>query len=427
MVGKGGVGKTTVASATAVAAARAGQRVLLVSMDQAHSLLDAFGLPAARGVVSAVADGLDLLQLDTLALLEESWRPLAALLALAGNGNREHGSDFGSLEADELTGLPGVQEMLGLAEIESLVARGEWDLVIVDCAPTAETLRLLDLPEALAAYLERLWPRHRRLSLGSSSPQLLLLVGLLERMNATATRVRELLGDGARCRARLVLSPERVVLAEARRTITAMALFGMSLEAIVVNRVLAADPDPADCAGDPVRTWYRARFAEQQAVLAELRRAVGDGAARDGALGDGAARDRVDGNPEDGRALLRTVPFAAREPVGLDLLGEFAAQLDIPLAAGAPAAPTRSGLGEVRRESGAGLEAVYVLSVRLPLVDPATVTLGRIEDDLLLGAAGVRRRIRLASVLRRCEVAGADMEGELLQVRFTPNPEVWPQ
>lgn len=401
MVGKGGVGKSTVASASAVAAAAAGQRVLLVSMDQAHSLFDAFGMPPAAGVTT-VAEGLDVLQLDTLALLEDSWRPLAALLALAGQGGaHEHGSDFGSLESDELTGLPGVQEMLGLAEIESLVARGEWDTVVLDCAPTAETLRLLDLPEALTAYLERLWPRHRRLSLGTSSPQLLLLVGLLERMNSTASRVRELLSDGTRTRVRLVLSPERVVLAEARRIVTAMALFGMSIEAIIVNRVLVADPDPSDCAGDPVRIWYRARFAEQQTVLAELELAVRD-------------------------SPLRTIPFAAREPVGLELLGEFAAHLDITATRGEPA-PVRSDLGEVRRESGTGLGAVYVLSVRLPLVDPGTVTLGRIEDDLLLGAAGVRRRIRLAPVLRRCDVAGADMEGELLQVRFTPNPEVWPQ
>ncbi|WP_084611497.1 ArsA family ATPase [Tomitella biformata] len=398
-MGKGGVGKTTVAAASAVAAARAGQRVLLVSLDQAHSLFDAFGLQSGLGV-TAVAEGLDLLQLDTLTLLEDRWRPLAALLSLGGN--HQHGAEFGSLEADELTGLPGVQEMLGLAEIESLVARGEWDTIFVDCAPTAETLRLLDLPEALTAYLERLWPRHRRLAQGASSPQLLLLVGLLERMNSAAAKVRELLGDGTRTRVRLVLSPERVVLAEARRTLTAMALFGISLEALIVNRVLpaAADSD-TDTADDPVRAWYRARFAEQQEVLGELSADLGD-------------------------TPLRTVRFAAREPVGLELLGEISVQLEIPTSPGSPP-PVRGDLGEVHLESGAGLDAVYVLSVRLPLVDPATVTLGRVEDDLLLGAAGVRRRIRLASVLRRCDVAGAEMAGELLQVRFTPNPEVWPQ
>lgn len=171
-VGKGGVGKSTLATATAVRDAQAGQRVLIVSTDQAHSTGDVLGIELAptgeRAPTRVLADMdagsdtgglLDALALDTLALLEARWVEVAETLSA-----RFGESDLGSVAPEELSALPGIQEVLGLYEVGELAESGQWDHVVVDCASTADALRMLTLPETFGLYLERAWPRHRRLS-----------------------------------------------------------------------------------------------------------------------------------------------------------------------------------------------------------------------------------------------------------------------
>ncbi|MER2092729.1 MAG: ArsA family ATPase, partial [Saccharopolyspora rectivirgula] len=159
--GKGGVGKTTLAAATAAHVASRGGKVLVVSTDPAHSLGDAFGvaLGAEPAEVRSSSQGLALhaAEVDTRSLVDDAWGELREHLRtlLQGAGVEE-------VAAEELTVLPGVEDLLALTEVHRLAVSGEWDAVLVDCAPTAETLRLLALPEALANYLERLFPAHRR-------------------------------------------------------------------------------------------------------------------------------------------------------------------------------------------------------------------------------------------------------------------------
>ena len=147
--GKGGVGKTTLAAAT-------GRKTLVVSTDPAHSLGDALEAQL-RGEPTELEFGLFGAHIDTRALLDSSWGELQGHLRtlLAGAGVDE-------LVADELTVLPGVEELLALGEVRRATESGPWEVVVVDCGPTAETLRLLGLPEALSGYLERLFPAHRR-------------------------------------------------------------------------------------------------------------------------------------------------------------------------------------------------------------------------------------------------------------------------
>jgi arsenite-transporting ATPase len=158
------------ATATAVRDARAGQRVLIVSTDQAHSIGDVLGLTVAptglRAPTRVLADDaeaggglLDALALDTLALLESRWRDIAGLLS-----GRFPESDVGDIAPEELSALPGIQEVLGLYEVGELARSGEWDHVVVDCASTADALRMLTLPATFGLYLERAWPRHTRSS-----------------------------------------------------------------------------------------------------------------------------------------------------------------------------------------------------------------------------------------------------------------------
>jgi arsenite/tail-anchored protein-transporting ATPase len=406
-VGKGGVGKSTLATATAVRDARSGLRVLIVSTDQAHSTGDVLGVTITptgkRRPTRVLADldagpdaggFLDALALDTLALLETRWREVAGVLA-----DRFPESDLGTVAPEELSALPGIQEVLGLHEVGELAASGDWDHVVVDCASTADAMRMLTLPATFGLYLERAWPRHRRLSLAGNEATAAAVVALVERIAAGTEQLGELLTDESRVTAHLVLTPERVVAAEAARTLGALALMGVSVDELIVNQYLVQDDsyEYRNLPEHPAFDWYTERISEQRSVLSELDTTIGD-------------------------VKLVLVPHLAGEPIGPKALAELldsARRRD----GSPPPGPLRP---VVDRESGSGLEAVYRLRLELPQVDPATLTLGRVDDDLIIGAAGLRRRVKLASVLRRCIVMDAQLRGGELTVRFRPDPEVWP-
>jgi arsenite-transporting ATPase len=406
-VGKGGVGKSTLASATAVRAALSGERVLAVSTDQAHSLGDVLGVPvqpsgAAEPVRILTEENggdngggyLDAVALDTLALLESAWHPTAEVLAA-----RFSDSDIKDVAPEELCAMPGIQEVLGLRAVAALAGSGRWDLVVVDCASTADALRMLTLPAAFAMYVERCWPRHRRLSVAIEDPRTAAMVAMTETASAAMESLSDLLSDGDRVSAHLVLTPERVVAAEAVRTLGSLALMGVRVDELIVNQVLFQDDsyEYRNLPDHPAFDWYAARIAEQKSVLDELADTIG---------------------------ALRLVltPHLAGEPIGPKALGQLlddARRRD----GSAPPAPLRP---VVDRESGSGLDAVYRMRLELPQLDAGALRLGRAGDDLIIGAADQRRRVRLAPVLRRCLVTGATMRGSELTVRFRPNPRVWP-
>ena len=404
-VGKGGVGKSTLAAATAVSDARAGFRVLAVSTDQAHSLGDVLGTPVVatgeRRVTRVFEDDvdaggglLDALALDTLALLEARWLEVARPLA-----NRFADSELADIAPEELSALPGIQEVLGLHEVGQLAASGQWDHVVVDCASTADALRMLTLPATFGMYLERAWPRHRRLARAADDPGSAAMVGLLERITFGMENLSELLTDGSRVGAHLVLTAERVVAAEAVRTLGALSLMGVRVDELIVNQILVMDDsyEYRNLPDHPAFDWYAERIADQEAVLDELAAIIGD-------------------------VELVLAPHLASEPIGPKALMEL---LDTVrrLDGSPPPGPIHP---VVDRESGSGLDAVYRMRLELPQVDPGSLTLGRVDDELIIGSSGMRRRVRLASVLRRCIVMDAQMRGSELTVRFRPNPEVWP-
>jgi arsenite-transporting ATPase len=391
------------ATATAVRDARAGLRVLIVSTDQAHSTGDVLGttvtptgLRAPTRVLADDADAgggfLDALALDTLALLESRWREIAGLLS-----ERFPESDLGGVAPEELSALPGIQEVLGLHEVGELAGSGEWDHVVVDCASTADALRMLTLPSTFGLYLERAWPRHRRLSIDDARSA--AVVGLVERIGAGTEQLGALLTDGTKVSAHLVMTAERVVAAEAVRTLGSLALMGVRVDELIVNQILVQDDsyEYRNLPDHPAFDWYAERIADQQAVLNELDNTIGD-------------------------VSLVLVPHLAGEPIGPKALAELL-ELARRRDGSPPPGPLRP---VVDRESGSGLEAVYRMRLELPQVDSAALTLGRVDDDLIIGAGGMRRRVRLASVLRRCIVMDAQLRGSELTVRFRPNPEVWP-
>lgn len=396
------------ATATAVRAARSGLRVLIVSTDQAHSTGDVLGATVTptgqRMPTRVLADldpgageaggSLDALALDTLALLEARWREIAGVLI-----GKFPDSELGNIAPEELSALPGIQEVLGLHEVGELADSGAWDEVVVDCASTADALRMLTLPATFNLYLERSWPRHRRLAQPPADLASAAALTLVERVAEGTERLSALLSDESRVGAHLVLTAERVVAAEAARTLGSLALMGVKVAELLVNQVLLQDDsfEYRNLPAHPAFDWYTERIAEQQGVLDDLEASIGD-------------------------VALVLVPHLAGEPIGHKALGELldaARRRD----GSAPPGPLRP---VVDRESGSGLEAVYRMRLELPQVDPGALTLGRVDDDLVIGSGGMRRRVRLASVLRRCIVIDANLRAGMLTVRFRPNPEVWP-
>lgn len=404
--GKGGVGKTTLAAATAARLARDGQKTLVVSTDPAHSLGDALdvalgGEPSEvdssrDGDGSApVAPNLFACQIDLRGLVDGAWQEIRDHLntVLAGAGVDE-------LAAEELTVLPGVEDLLALSEVQRLAAAGPWETVVVDCGPTAETLRLLALPDALAGYLERLFPTHRRVVRG-------LLAGMagsatidkwdavadaLSRLAERLDALRGLLTDSGTTSVRLVCTPERVVAAETRRTLTALALQGIHVDGVIANRLFPKAGSGRGVAAE----WLRARRREQDGVLADLRDTV---------------------------ALpVRLVDYRAGEPIGVVALLAVADELyddDDPLA-GCPVGERLAVSG-----NGRGLDAEYQLRLTIPIDDQTMLDLARVHDDLVITVDGQRRLVGLPSVLRRCTVAGASADSGGLTVRFRPDPRLW--
>ena len=400
--GKGGVGKTTLAAASAVRLAEQGQKVLVCSTDPAHSLADALDHPLSD-TPREVEPGLFGLQLDTRVLAERQWHGLRAVLAELTGPGAAAGAGVAGLAAEELTLLPGVEELLALSEVRRLAEDGLWDVLVLDCGPTAETLRMLALPEAVAGYVHRVWPRHRRVvhaALGRPAGGLSGAAAAVDRLEAETAAVRALLADPARTTLRLVLTPERVVLAETARTLTALALHGLRVDAVVANRVLPA-PRARGRSTDPAWLWLHTRVSEQADVLAALAAQLPPG------------------------TTTTTVAHRAREPVGSVELSAVAADLYDGRAVLNDVDGVAAPVPTVKLESGTGLDSIYVWRLDLPLVRDAAVELGRSDDDLLVTVGGSRRRLALPPVLRRCTVVDAEVTGVALLVRFRPDARLW--
>ena len=221
----------------------------------------------------------------------------------------------------------------------------------------------------------------------------------MERVDAGNGALTGLLTDGEAVSAHLVLTAERVVAAEAARTLGSLALMGVRVDELIVNQVLVQDDsyEYRNLPDHPAFDWYAARISEQQAVLDELDTTIGD-------------------------LQLVLVPHLSGEPIGPKALGELlecARRRD----GSPPPGPLRP---IVDRESGSGLGSVYRLQLELPQIESSALHArpGRRRFDHR--RRGMRRRVRLASVLRRCIVMDAQLKGSELTVRFRPDPEVWP-
>ena len=401
--GKGGVGKTTLSAATAIAAAAAGHRTLLLSTDPAHSVADVLALPVGPDP-APVPDvpGLWAAQVDTRSRFEQAWSQIRGYLVgvLAARGMAE-------VQAEEVTVLPGADEIVALLQVHRQATQGRFDVLMVDCAPSGESLKLLALPETIQFYADRMMTAPARLlrsiaaGLGGisgsrsadrsagrpvSGPAADPAVGdALGDLLAQLTATRDLLADATMTRIRLVVTPERMVIAEARRLFTALALHGFAVESVLVNRLL-----PAELEGTFLQSWRKAQLAAMPLIAESF--------------------------PQ---LPVRTAALRAQEPVGVPQLAAVAQELF----GGADPVDGKTPLPGMRTD---GADGRYRLHLPLPLADRGQLELSRSGTDLVVTLGRHRRRIALPSTLQRCRTTGAHFAADTLVIDFEPDPDQWP-
>lgn len=379
--GKGGVGKTTTSAATAVLAAERGHRTLIISADVAHSLGDVLCErlgPEPR----TLAPRLEALEVDARAEIARHWGTIHDYLVSLF---RYQGIE--EVVAEELALLPGAEELAALLAVEDAARRREYDLVIVDCAPTDTTLRLLTLPDVAHGALRLLLRVHRAVSsMITPLAQTLLPVPLpeaevfrdLERLlyqRLGQLRKRTISEDTS---VRMVVTPERMVIDEARRAFTELSLFELSCDAVVMNRLL---PEAAT-REEFFRDWgrvQRERSQEVEEAFAPLR-------------------------------LLRS-PLQEDEVTGVDALRDLGAVI---FGDGDPAAVLSQSPGIRFQRDASG----YRVHLPLPGASAESLDVALVEDDLVVRAGSRRRSLKLPPRIAHLPLAGAQLEAGELVVSF---------
>jgi len=380
ITGKGGVGKTTIAAATSIRSAELGHRTLVMSTDPAHSLADAFQVKLGDTETSVI-DNLDAQQIDSQLRLEESWGPVRDYLTKVFDWSGLEG-----VEAEELTVFPGMDELFSLATVRDHVASGNYAVIVVDCAPTAETLRLLSLPDVMSWYMDKLFPVSKQvakvvrpvLSRMSSLPiaddKVFDTVAMFyDRLDG----IREILSDPDITTARPVMNPEKMVIAEAKRTYTYLGLFGYAVDSAIVNRVLP------ETVTDP----YFAQWRQiQKGHLEDVAEAFAD----------------VD---------IRRLRLFDEEMIGIDRLRVVGDELygDVD--------PThRLSEGRPFRIEDEGDDVVLI--VGMPFAEHDELDLVRHDHELIVTVGQYRRSIALPDSLKRRHVRRASLSDGELRVTF---------
>src|ERR1700739_4486477 len=242
--GKGGVGKTSVAACTARGCAAAGLRTLVISTDPAHSLSESLGVELGAEPVPAG----DRLWGQEVKAQDERERHWSGFQEWMGELLVERGVD--RISAEELTVPPGMDELFALLRLQSHNESGEWEAIVVDCAPTGETLRLLSFPDGARWWIDKVFPFERQI-LAAARPiaRTLLDISLpgeavfadIQRLSQNLIGMNDILRDRNRCTIRLVMNPDKMVIGEAMRTFTYLNLYGYLTDAVIVNRIFPAD------------------------------------------------------------------------------------------------------------------------------------------------------------------------------------------
>jgi arsenite-transporting ATPase len=382
--GKGGVGKTSVAAATALACARRGHRTIVLSTDIAHSLGDVFGVELSSQP-TLIAPNLWGQESDVFFNVGRYW---GRIQDYAASVLRWRGLD--DVLAEEMTVLPGMDEVGSLLWIAEHHDSGDYDVIVVDAAPTGETLRLLSLPEAGRWWMEKIEPIGRRIS-KLTGPIIQRVVGMPmpgddvfnagEELFRRLEHMHDLLIDADRTSVRVVLTLEQVVIKEAQRSFTYFHLYGYPTDLVVANRVL-----PDEVGWSYFKGWHE--MQKRYGPMVEQAFAP--------------------------IPILRA-PFLDREVIGLDVLRELGDELY------KEADPSVS-FYRGRPYSVARDDGEFVLAVELPFAMKEDISLSRHADELVIDVGTWRRNLVLPRALVDAPTRGAKFDDHVLKIRFAAPP-----
>jgi arsenite-transporting ATPase len=377
--GKGGVGKTSISSATALRCADLGYRTLVVSTDTAHSLGDSLQMELGPEPIN-VTTNLDAQEIDVHYSLQKYW---GEVQKLAVEMFTDHGVD--DVIAEEVAILPGLEEGASLLWLAEFAKNDSYDVVVIDAAPTAETLRLLTLPDAARWWIQKLLPLGQKAArllgplargFGINAPDA-KTIAAVQRLFETLDEVRGMLSDSSTSSMRLVVNAERMVIKETQRTFTYLNLYGYPVDAVICNRLL-----PESITDPHFKAWKESQLEHIDRI-----------------------HECFDPLP------LVTAPLFDREMGGLDLLRTMADKLF-----GERDPAEHLFQGDV--QSVEATEGGYVMRLPLPLADKSQIDLYRSSDELTLSVGSYRRNIALPRVLWPLEVASAKLDNGILTLRF---------
>ncbi|WP_432403437.1 ArsA family ATPase [Wukongibacter sp. M2B1] len=378
--GKGGVGKTSVAAATAIKSAQGGKKTLVMSTDPAHSLGDALDIPLSSEP-KEIMENMWAQEISSIHEMEKGWKKVQDYLTALFTSKAVK-----NITTEELTIFPGMEDLLSLLRILDYYKNKTFDVIIVDCAPTGETLKLLSFPDMLRWWMDKLFPIKRKAVkivrpiaqplLGVPMPEDSVM-GEIESIYKKLDEMRNVFTNKEVTSIRIVVNPEKMVIKEAQRSFTYLNIYDFNVDAIMVNRVITEEID--DSYLDTWKTIHKKHLKTIEEIFSPI--------------------------------PIYIAPLFDKEVVGLSMLTKM----------GDTVFKNESAVDIKYSNRVQSVEKVadeYIYSIYMPFLNKNDLDLNQKGDEVIIRAGDIKRNIILPRVLMNLSIKGAKFEEETLRIRF---------